>query len=252
MNKSNTETPDSAWKSLYMVGGAAALIAGVIFRRNLGVEISLFSKYTPPATVSDWFTLLQSNRLIGISYLNFFDVIDYALVGLMFLALYAALRHINKSYMAIATVLSLVGIATYFASNTAFSMVSLSNQYTVATTDAQRAMYLAAGQAMLAINDIGNPGTQPSTGIYMSSLLIAIAGMITSIVMLRSDMFSRATAYVGILASTFDLVYCIAFAFVPVINADLVAISTIPAAGLLLMIWHILIGRRLFQLGQFA
>ena len=39
--KSNVETGDFAWKSLHKVGGAAALIAGVIFRRNLGPEISL-------------------------------------------------------------------------------------------------------------------------------------------------------------------------------------------------------------------
>jgi hypothetical protein len=47
----------------------------------------------------------------------------------MFLALYAALRRANKSYMAIAMTLGFVGIAVYFASNTAFSMLSLSDQY---------------------------------------------------------------------------------------------------------------------------
>jgi len=93
----HAETTDSAWKGLYKVGGAAALIAGVIFRRNLGVEISLFSQHTPPVTVSDWFTLLQGNRLLGLAYLNIFDIVDYALVGLMFLALYVALRRANES-----------------------------------------------------------------------------------------------------------------------------------------------------------
>jgi len=246
----NAETLGSDWKSLYRVGGVAALIAGVIFRRNLGVEISLFSQHTPPVTVSDWFTLLQGNRLLGLSYLNIFDIVDYALVGLMFLALYVALRQANKSYMAIATTLGFVGIAVYFASNTAFSMLSLSDQYAAATTDAQRSMLLAAGQAMLAISDSSNPGTHPGTGLYMSLLLIAVAGMITSVVMLRSAVFNRATAYVGILASAFDLAYCIAFAFVPAVDSELLAVCFIPAAGLLLMIWHIMVGWRLYQLGR--
>ena len=35
------EATDSAWKGLYKVGGAAALIAAVLFRRNLGAEFSL-------------------------------------------------------------------------------------------------------------------------------------------------------------------------------------------------------------------
>ena len=112
------------------------MTAGIIFRRNLGPEISLISGHTPPSTVIDWFTLLQNNRLLGLSLLNLFDIVDYALVGLMFLALYVALRRANGSYMAIATILGFVGIAVYFASNTAFSMLSLSDQYAAATTDA--------------------------------------------------------------------------------------------------------------------
>ena len=239
----NAETADPAWESLYKVGGAAALIAGVIFRRNLGPEISLFSAQKQPDTMTGWFTLLQNNRLLGLSYLNLFDIVDYALVGLMFLALYVALRRASKSYMAIATTLGFVGIAAYFASNTAFSMLSLSDQYAAATTDVQRSMFLAAGQAVLAIN---NPGAiYQGTGIYMSFLLLAVAGLIISAVMLRSNIFSRVTAYVGILASAFDLAYCITFAFVPAMTVYLLS-----AAGLLLMVWHILIGRRLYQLGR--
>jgi len=241
-DESNALTPDPTWKSLYRIGGAAALTAGIIFRRNLGAEISLVSGHTPPSTAIDWFTLLQNNRLLGLSYLNIFDIVNCALVGLMFLTLYTALRRANESYMAIATILGFVGIAVYFASNTAFSMLSLSDQYAATTTDAQRSMFLAAGQAVLAMGK--------GTGIYTSFLLLAVAGMVISAVMLRSNIFSKATAYVGILASAFDLAYCIAFPFLPAADADLVAICTIPAAGMLLMIWHILIGRRLYQLGR--
>ena len=246
----DAEALDSEWKSLYRVGGVAALIAGVFFRRNLAAEIGLFVKHPSPVTTSDWFALLQSHRLLGLSYLHIFDLVNYALVGLMFLALYAVLRRANRSHMAIATTLALVGIAAYFASNTAFSVLSLSDQYTAATTEAQRTTLLAAGQAMLAINGFSDPGAHPGAGGYMSLLLIAVAGMITSVVMLRSDVFNRAIAYVGILASALDLAYCIAYAFVPAVDSELLAVCFIPAAGLFLMIWHILIGRRLYRLGR--
>jgi len=246
----NAETSGSDWKSLYRIGGVAALISGIFFRRNIAAEIGLFSEYKPPVTVSNWFVLLQSNRLLGLSYLNIFDIVNYALVGLMFLALYAVLRRTNKSYMAIATILSFLGIAVYFASNTALSMLSLSEQYAAATTDTQRTILLAAGEAMLAINRFSSPGAHPGTGGYVSLFLIAIAGMITSVVMLRSDVFNRATAYVGILASAFDLAYCIAFAFMPTVDSELLAVIFIPAAGLFLMIWHIMVGWKLYQLGK--
>jgi len=246
----NTKTSASDWKSLYRIGGMAALIAGLLFRRNIAAEIGLFSQYPSPVTVSGWFALLQSNRLLGLTYLNIFDIVNYALVSLMFLALYAVLRRTNKSYMVIAVALGLVGIAVYFASNTAFSMLSLSDQYAVSTTDEQRTMLLSAGEALLAINRFTSPGAHPGSGGYLSLFLIASAGMITSIVMLRSNVFNRTTAYVGILASTFDLAYCIAFIFVPSVDSELLAVIFIPIAGLFLMIWHIMAGWKLYQLGK--
>jgi len=247
---SNAEPSDSGWKSLYKVGGVAALVAGVLFRRNLAAEIGLFSQHSPPVTVSDWFTLLQSNRLLGLAYLNIFDLVNYALVALMFLALYAVLRRANKSYMAIATVLGLLGIAAYFASNTALSMLSLSEQYAVAATGAQKTTLVAAGEALLALNRFTAPGSHPGSGGFLSLLLIAVAGTIASVVMLRSDLFKRATAYVGILAGALDLAYCTAYALVPTVDNEMLAILFIPAAGLLLMLWHIMVGWRLYRLGR--
>jgi hypothetical protein len=68
--------------------------------------------------------------------------------------------------------------------------------------------------------------------------------------MIRSAAFNRATAYAGILASALDLAYCVAFAFVPTLDSEMLAISFIPAAGLFWMIWHVLIGWRLYKMGK--
>jgi len=237
------ESAASAWRGLYRVGGAAALLAGLIFRRNIGAEVSLFSSITPPSTVVDWFTLIDQHRLLGLVYLAVFDLVDYALLGLMFLALYIALRRINSGAMLMATTLGITGTAVYFASNNIFSMLFLSDQYAAATTEAQRSMLLAAGQAVLALN---NPGAVfEGTGIYMSFLLLAVASLIISVTMLRSNLFSRVTAWIGILACTLDLTYCLTFAILPVLS-----IFLLPAAGLFLTLWHILVGLRLFQLAR--
>ncbi len=106
-NGANSQTAEGSWKSLYLVGAMAALIAALVFRRNLGVaEIPLFTGYSLPSTVTGWFTLLHSNTLLGLTFLNVFDIANYALVGLMFLAVYVALRQVNKSYTLIAAALS--------------------------------------------------------------------------------------------------------------------------------------------------
>jgi len=241
-----TEASDSSWKSLYRAGGAAALMAGAVFRRNLGVEIALFSTQKPPDTITGWFGLLQANRLLGLAYLNIVDIINYALVGLMFLALYVVLRRVNKSPMVLAAALGFLGIAVAFASNTAFSLLSLSDQYAAATGEAQRTLLLAAGQAMLALNRFSSPGAHPGSGGYLSLLLVAAAGMLFSVVMLRSRVFGRAAATVGILANALDLAYCMAFVFAPTGVGEQLAVLFIPAAGLCFMGWHIMVGWRLF------
>lgn len=79
------EPIDAEWAGLVHLGGVAALIAGLLIRRNLGAEIALFSGQPQPDTVTDWLILLQRNRLLGLAYLNLFDLVNYALVGLMFL-----------------------------------------------------------------------------------------------------------------------------------------------------------------------
>jgi hypothetical protein len=238
MKTTNIQVVDSKWASLYRIGGVAALVAGIVFRRNIAAEIILFAGQTPPNTVADWFTLLQNNTLLGVSLLNIFDVVNYALVGIMFLGLYVALKQTNRDFMALAATVGLVGTAVYLASNTAFSMLSLSNQYAAAATEPEKTTLIAAGQTMLAMGQ--------STGMYTSLLLVAVAGFITSVVMLQSKVFGKVTAYVGILAGALDLIYCVTtFASVPELDALLLA-----SAGLCLMIWHILAGRKLYQLGQ--
>jgi hypothetical protein len=208
MKTVNIQTVDSKWGNLCRISGVAALIAGVLFRRNIGAEILLFTGQTPPNTVADWFTLLQNNSLLGVSLLNIFDVVNYALVGIMFLGLYAALKQTNRDFMVLAATVGLVGTAVYLASNTAFSMLSLSNQYAAAATEAEKATFIAAGQTLLAMGQ--------STGVYTSLLLVAVAGFIMSVVMLQSKIFGKVTAYVGILAGALDLIYCVTtFAFVP-------------------------------------
>lgn len=241
---------DCDCKYLYRVGGVAALIAVLVFRRNLGSELVGFKGFgifdvptTYPSSAIDWFTLLQNNRFVGLALLNIFDIINYALVGLIFLALSAALRKADKSAMAIATIFGFVGIAVYFASNQAFSMLSLSDQYSIATTDDRRIILLAAGEALLAVN---NPGAiNQGTGIYISLLLVLLAGLIISIVMLLSSIFNKATAYVGILANGLGLGSFIALALLPAIYVFFPIISA-PFR----VIWYILIALRLFRLGS--
>jgi len=225
----HSETTDTAWKPLYKVGGVAALILlGLI-----PIQIIIFIAHPPPSTVIGYFALFQNNWLLGLLNLDLLLMLSNALLVLMYLALYAALRRASPSFMAIALTLGLVGIAVYFASNTAFEMLSLSSQYAAATTDAQRSTFLAAGQAMLALYQ--------GTAFDVSYVLGGVTSLIIAVVMLRSNIFSKGTAYVGLLMSVMMVVP----PTIGTIGLVFALISLLPLA-----IWFILIARRFFMLAQ--
>jgi len=229
MSESNAETTCPAWSSLYKVSAAVALIMVVGF---FPIQIIAFSMAPIPTTAVDWFTLLQNNRLLGLLDLDLLYVADQVLLIPIFLALYVALRRANKAYMTLATILGIIAATVYFAINNAFSMLYLSDQYAAATTNAQRSLFLAAGETTIAVS-LG-------TGWYVFNILGAVALLIASVVMLRSNIFSKATAYLGILGSVTGLAF-----FVPTVGILFLLISAFA-----LQIWFVLIARKLYQLGK--
>jgi hypothetical protein len=241
---------NGGWRLLYLAGAAAAVIAVLFFRRNCGAELTAFSGFgiwdvpvPPPVSASEWFALFQSDPFVGLVLFGLIDLVNYGLVGLIFLALYGALREVNRSAMVIATALGLVGVAVYFAANQAFAMLNLSRRYVDATTEAQRTLFLAAGEALLANH---NPGSlYQGTGMTVSLLLVLLAGLIISVVLLRSPAFSRWAAYAGILANGFALGQFVALAIAPAI---LWLPPTISAPFRLA--WYILIAIGLFRLAR--
>jgi hypothetical protein len=226
--RTSGETVDFPWRQLYQIGGIAALLSAMF----IPIQVIVFIVWPLPSTVMDWFTLFQENRLVGLVDLDLLLVIDNVLLVPIFLALYILLRRTNESVMAIATALGFLGIALFIASNPAFEMLSLSNRHAAATTDAERSVFLAAGQAMLAMWE----GTAFQTAYFLGS----IVGLAIGVVMLQNGIFGKMTATMGILGNAVAFGY-----YLPGIGVYVAVFSV-----LFLEIWYILIARRLFRLGQ--
>jgi len=109
MNRINTKIRNGnlgiEYQGIYKAGAVAAFIAALLFRRNLDAEWLLLRESgivkvglsAPPYTPSGWFELLCQSPFLGLTLLNLFDLVNYALLGLIFLALYLALRQASKS-----------------------------------------------------------------------------------------------------------------------------------------------------------
>lgn len=241
---------ESGWQALYYAGAAAALVAALIFRRNLGAELTAFNGFgiltipaEEPVSALDWFMAFEEDWLAGLALFHFGDVVNYLLVGLIFLALYGALRRINQGAMLAATAFGFMGIAVNMATNRALAMYALSNRYSEAASEVQRGALLASGEALLAIE---NPSAAfKGTGYNFSLFLVLAAGLVISIVMLRSTIFPKATAYTGIVANGIALGF-----FVTLLLAPSLIWLPPTASALFRIAWYILIAVGLLRLGR--
>jgi hypothetical protein len=224
------EAARSDWASLYTVGGAAALFMVAVTL----AQFVVFAVAPPPleGTAGDWFSLFQKSPVLGL--LGFeFSLVIYALLSVVVaVALFAAIRPASPSLTALFLVLSVIGSMAFVVARPALEMLSLSNQFSAATTDTQRAALLAAGEAMVAVFH--------GTAFQVSYILGSITGLVIAAAMLRSGVFSRATAYLRIASSVFDFGL-----FIPGIGLFISLLSVV-----FLLVFNLLIARRLLQLGR--
>ena len=221
----------SASNRLSRIGGIAAYLLIVYC---LATMVQLIVLGGQPTTAAEAFRLLEENKLVGLLRLDLPTVLVLPLYYLVFLGLFAALRRTDLANATISTALAFVGVTLIVATPTALPMVALSEKYANATTEAARAQFLSAGEAILA-TDIWH-----GTGAFVGGILLQTGAVLISVVMLRSSVFGKAVAYIGIVAHGLDLGHIILGHLVPTAGVALMAI-----AGPLYPVWFFLVGRKL-------
>ena len=231
-----TETNHTTWHNLYKLCGVAALIFLVY---SLITMMLLVTVGGMPETAEEGFALLQANRMVGLLRLDILTLFTLPLYYLLFLGLYAALKRTNEAYATLAALLGCVGITLVLATPSALSFVTLSDRFAGATTEAQQAHFLAAGEAMLA-SDLWH-----GSGARLGGLLLQIAWVLVSVVMLGNRSFGRVTTYTGLVAHGVDLARILLGFFFSALDVPLMAI-----AGPLYLVWFPLLARDFFRLSK--
>ena len=221
-------SPHPSWRGLYRAGGVSAALYVVL----IIVPLVLLNTMPQPPLSGGAATLqyIASNRSGYILELVLY-VGPSVLAMVVFLALFMALKHLNKSYAALG---ALVGIASevialaYNSSPPSLNggLVYLSDHYVAATTAAQRAAFATAAEGLIAVN---------ATGI-----LTAIGMLILSLVMLKG-VFHKGVAYLGIVTGVLGIV---SEAFRDILGPGYYVY------GLLLPIWFLAVGWKLSRLGS--
>jgi hypothetical protein len=227
----NPETADALWGGLYRAGGVAALAILAL----MPVQLAIYFASPPPETVEGFFARFRESWLLGLLNLDLLYLLTNVLMLPLMLALSVAVWRVSRSAAALALMLSLVSLTTYFASNPAFEVLALSGQHAAAATEAQRSAYLAAGEAMLA--------TYKGTAFDVYYVMNGVALLILSALMLRGGTFDRATAFAGLLSGVLMMVPSTA----GTLGLYFSLASLVPWAA-----FSVLVARALLRLGQGA
>ncbi len=206
----DAETANSRWRWLYKIGGGAALIVLVLFLVGI---IGIITVGLQPTTTNGWFTPFVNNWLIVLFKINagFNGVQPNSL---------SALNLLDIIIMALSGVMFLAFYVAVRRTNKIWSLVAA-------------CLPFLGILVFLVTNTAGR-----------SALLLS--GLIISVVMLRSNIFSRVSAYVGIVASV--LLFFGGDIATAIFSSSTIIAVNIGIGYVLWMIWFFLIARRLYQL----
>jgi hypothetical protein len=221
--------------TLYRLGGVSVLLTLTFY-----VSQFLLIRWDHfPSSTEEWFALLERSRLLGLFYMNALDILSITLLGVLFLALFAALKPVNPSWMTVAGYLGLFGVAVFVVPRVAMlSMLPLAERYAVTTNVILRTRLLTAGETLGAL------GT--ATPQTIGFLFIAVAVFVMSIIMLREGrLFNRIVPWLGILAGLATFANHLSLLFLPSFATPLMI-----ASGLFWIPWWLLVGLRLLRLGR--
>ena len=235
----SVQTPSGAdlrYRNLYRLGGIAAfvqlasLLVMLVAQAALGPRLTSAEEFFAVQQTSRWAAVLRGNLLL------LFLIGPYLLT---FTALYVALRRLSPVGAGLATLFTIMAVAMMFAAEETLALLRLGDLHAAALTDLERAQYVAAGEAVFA------SGMWESSGAYVSGILLQGAGVLMSILMLRSRDFSHWTAYAGLLGNALDLIQHLLHPFVPAVSA-----AILPLMGILYFVWFPMLGRDLLRLAR--
>ena len=231
------------WNTIYKIGAVTTIIVlcGIILDMVVGT-ITGGNIAELPQTAIERFNQFKVTPLLGLYNLDLLNITNQIIIIPSIFALYAVHRDTHKPSALLALILFLVGTTIFVTSNTALTMLDLSQKYFAASSEEQRMLLAAAGEAMLA------KGAHGSLGVFIGFALPTFANVLMSSVMVNGKVFSRATSYIGFVGNILMLLYIILVTFFPAVE-KLALVFAMPA-GLLVMTWMIMFTRKLFKLSR--
>jgi hypothetical protein len=219
---------------LYRISAVLLISTAIIWIAVSWMSRTLYASGYPSSPLS-YLQLVSQNQLLANATWSLWILADFLLIAPS-VALYLILRRYNKTLALVGTALQLFFVV-YDVSVTelnSLTLVSLSQSYTAASTDALRAAYLGAatyGYAALPLQ------TVLSFGIGVVGFLL------WCVPMAKSSVFRRGTAIFGAAISVIGIIGSTAPLFPSPGIIGLFQFVTVPVFG----IWMLLVGGQMLR-----
>lgn len=230
MSKNNNEMLLSKdWGDIYLIGIIAIILSEIVI--FLSIAGTFIWPYAPGnKSMEEIFQLLHDNLMGGLISLDLLLVLGNIIGILIFIALFASLKEINKSWALTAFVLGIFAVILIIPARPIAELVSLSKSYAGATSEILKNRYLASGESLIAMFN--------GTNWIVNTFFGGFSFLISSVLMLKSEHFGKTAGWIGIISNIFVCLF-----FIPVIGIYLLLISMIGY-----IVWYILIAKGLFRL----
>jgi hypothetical protein len=237
------DNSDKQWRIIYKIGALSTIIVlgGIILDMVVGT-LTGGNIAELPQTAIERFSQFKEAPLLGLYNLDLLNIINQMILIPSILALYAAHRNTNRPSALLSLILFLVGTTLFVTGNTALTMLDLSQKYFAASSEEQKMLLAAAGEAML------TKGSHGSLGVFIGFALPTFANVLMSCVMLNGRVFSRAASSIGIIGNSLMVIYIMMVTFMP--SVEKMALVFAMPAGLLVMTWMIMFSIKLLKMSK--
>jgi hypothetical protein len=226
------------WKLFYKIGAISVFLALLVMVTEIFLTL-LPDGARGVLTVEQLFDMYHRNWFMAMRYMGLMNIIATTLMLPVFFSLYGLYRHNLKVFAAFSLILSFIGYGIFMADNTSFACLELAEKYFKEISDANKTIFLAAGEALIARGASHTPGTFPGF------LLCEIAGIFFSIIILKGRVLKKSTGIIGLIGCSFLLIFEVISSFVGTLFYESMIFAMI--GGITTLVWYVLLGLGLLK-----
>lgn len=227
---------NSEWMGFYKTSGISLIIAGILVLLTLPLIPILIPSLAPATPQAGLQSLQTQGTLFGVTW-GLYLVSDL-LYLIAIPALYLVLRQVNRAALLIAVIFNTIFVAIDIGVNIPLnlSLVKLSGAYATAQNATQRTAIVATAQLTL---NVAGVTTLIATFLQFAAIILI------SYTMLKGGVFKKSSSYIGIVCGILALL------FIPAITLGSMMLAGLFNIGgfVLLVIWSIIVGYKIFKLG---